>query len=67
MCNQLKTLNSDQLEQYIKERVDRYLGIDCTCKVKDFDTAYVNAKGNKLTFRVEICYDENEEGVATSP
>jgi hypothetical protein len=58
MGNQLKTLDSEQLERFIKDKVDHYLGIASICKVKDLDTPNANTRDDRLSFKVEISYDE---------
>jgi hypothetical protein len=60
MGNQLKTLDSEQLERFIKDKVDHYLGIEGIYKVKDLNTPNVNAKDDTLSFNVEIRYEETK-------
>jgi hypothetical protein len=68
MTNILKTLSPSQLELFIKERVDDYLGEKCSCSVQKLDTPYIDTDADigkdderSLRFEVEISYEEKEE------
>ncbi|HKJ44969.1 MAG TPA: hypothetical protein VJ991_03990 [Balneolales bacterium] len=65
MTNQLKTLSADLLEHFLKERIDEYLSTPTSYKIKDLNTAYANSRGDKLTFRVEISIENEDELVAS--
>lgn len=54
MCNQLKTLSSDQLEFLIKKVIDNYHKENYHYKIKDLNSPNVNSTEEKLTFKVEI-------------
>ena len=68
MSNKLKTLSASQLEHFIKEKVDEYIGEDCTCKVSNMSTPNIDSEADiaiederNITFEVEISYMEREE------
>jgi hypothetical protein len=54
MCDQLKSLSTDQLEHLIKKSIDNYHDEHYSYEVKDLDTPNAGSKLNKLSFKVEI-------------
>jgi hypothetical protein len=65
MSNKLKTLSTNELEHFIKEKIDGYLEVDCTCSVTNLDTPYIDTEADigetnerSLTFDVKISYEE---------
>ena len=67
MSNKLKTLSPSQLEHFIKEKVDEYIGEDCTCTVINRDTPNIDTEADialdnerSLSFEVTLSYSESE-------
>lgn len=54
MCNQLKTLSKNQLENLIKKSIDSYHNEDYDYSVKDMNSPNVNSTEEKITFKIEI-------------
>lgn len=54
MCNQLKTLSTNQLEQLIKKSIDNYHNEDYDYTIKDLNSPNVNSTEKKISFKVEI-------------
>ncbi|HYW34370.1 MAG TPA: hypothetical protein VE868_03085 [Balneolaceae bacterium] len=67
MSNKLKTLSPSQLEHFIKEKVDEYIGEDCTCTVINRDTPNIDTEADialdnerSLSFEVTLSYSESD-------
>jgi len=67
MSNKLKTLSPSQLEHFIKEKVDEYIGEDCTCTVTNRDTPNIDTEADialdnerSLSFEVTLSYSESD-------
>lgn len=65
MSNKLKTLSPSQLETFIKEQVDEYIGEECQCSVYNMNTPNIDSEADialedkrSIKFEVEISYTD---------
>lgn len=65
MSNKLKTLSASQIESFIKEKIDEYIGEDCRCKVSNMSTPNIDSEADialedqrTISFEVELSYEE---------
>lgn len=69
MSNKLKTLSPSQLEHFITEKVNEYIGEECKCTVTNMNTPNIDSEADialedqrSISFEVTLAYrDENDE------
>jgi hypothetical protein len=70
MSNKLKTLSPSQLEHFITEQVNEYIGESCNCTVSNINTPNIDSEADiamederSIAFEVKLSYmaSENNE------
>lgn len=68
MSNKLKTLSPSQLEHFIKEKVDEYIGEACNCTVSNMNTPNIDSEADiamedqrSVSFEVKLSYMDTDE------
>lgn len=68
MSNKLKTLSPSQLEHFITEKVNEYIGEDCSCTVENMNTPNIDSEADialedqrSISFEVTLSYVDKDE------
>lgn len=64
MSNKLKILSESQLEHFITEKVNEYIGEECSCSVKNMNTPNIDSEADialhdkrDIAFEVHLSYE----------
>lgn len=65
MSNKLKTLSPSQLEHFITEKINTYIGEECSCTVSNMNTPNIDSEADiamedkrSITFEVKLSYTD---------